>query len=74
MKLIIKRITSILYQTDSLLELDLDPLSLSGSITGARKLTRLVIQFISNLGADTLKSSLYLFFLTSIVNILYCHN
>lgn len=30
MKLIIKRITSILYQTDSLLELDLDPLSLSG--------------------------------------------
>jgi hypothetical protein len=30
MKLIIKRITSILYQTDSLLELELDPLSLSG--------------------------------------------
>jgi hypothetical protein len=30
MKLIIKRITTILYQTDSLLELELDPLSLSG--------------------------------------------
>ncbi|HOG30660.1 MAG TPA: hypothetical protein PLM99_00560 [Candidatus Cloacimonadota bacterium] len=30
MKLIIKRITSIIYQSDSLLELELDPLSLSG--------------------------------------------
>ncbi|MDD2505888.1 MAG: hypothetical protein PHO85_03995 [Candidatus Cloacimonetes bacterium] len=30
MKLIIKRITTTLYQTDSLLELELDPLSLSG--------------------------------------------
>ena len=30
MKLIIKRITTIIYQSDSLLELELDPLSLSG--------------------------------------------